>query len=89
VEIITKTRFEKDIKRLKKRGKDFSKLEAVLTNIMSGKLLKDKYQNHPLVGNWRPCWELHIEPNWLLIYYLDKNKNLLTLYRTGSHSDLF
>ena len=89
MEIITKTRFEKDIKNLKKRGKDFSKLEKVLSLIISGEMLEDKYKNHPLVGNWRPCWELHLEPDWLLIYYLDKDINTLTLFRTGTHSDLF
>lgn len=89
MEIITKTRFEKDIKKLKKRGKDFSKLEKVLSLIISSEILDDKYKNHPLVGNWRPCWELHLEPDWLLIYYLDKDINTLTLFRTGTHSDLF
>jgi len=79
VEIITKTRFEKDIK----------KLEKVLSLILSGGMLDDKYKNHPLVGNWRPCWELHLEPGWLLIYYLDKDINTLTLYRTGTQSGLF
>jgi len=89
VEIITKTQFEKDIKKLKKRGKDFSKLEKVLSLIILDEMLEDKYKNHPLVGNWRPCWELHLEPDWLLIYYLEKDINTLTLFRTGTHPDLF
>ena len=89
MEIITKKRFEKDIKKLKKRNKDFLKLESVLEKIISGKVLEEKYRNHPLVGNWKPCWELHIEPDWLLIYYIDTSKDQLILYRTGSHSDLF
>ncbi len=89
MEIITKNRFEKDVKKLKKRQKNFLKLEAVLRKILSGNKLDDKYRNHPLVGNWQPCWELHIEPDWLLIYYVDVEANQLILYRTGSHSDLF
>ena len=89
MEIITKTRFEKDVKKLKKRSKDFSKLERVLCALVTGNKLDDKYRNHPLVGNWKPCWELHIEPDWLLIYYIDIKKNQLILYRTGTHSDLF
>lgn len=89
MEIITKKRFEKDIKKLKKRNKEFSKLETALELLVSGKVLEPKYCNHPLVGNWKPCWELHIEPDWLLIYYIDISTNQLTLYRTGSHSDLF
>lgn len=89
MEIITKTRFEKDVKKLKKRHKNFSKLEEVLGKLISDEILEASYKNHPLVGNWRPCWELHIEPDWLLIYYLDKDNSQLILYRTGSHSDLF
>ncbi len=89
MEIITKTRFEKDVKKLKKRHKDFSKLEKVLRDLIAGNKLDKKYKSHPLVGNWQPCWELHIEPDWLLIYFVDKENNQLILYRTGTHSDLF
>ena len=89
MEIITKTQFEKDIKKLKKRRKDFSKLEVILQKLVSGDDLAGSYRNHPLVGNWRPCWELHTEPDWLLIYYLDIAADQLILYRSGTHSDLF
>jgi mRNA interferase YafQ len=33
--------------------------------------------------------ECHIEPDWLLIYRIDKAYNELILVRTGSHSELF
>ncbi|ORU94076.1 MAG: hypothetical protein A6F70_07480 [Cycloclasticus sp. symbiont of Bathymodiolus heckerae] len=89
MEIITKTQFEKDIKKLKKRRKDFPKLEVILQKLISGEGLEGSYRTHPLVGNWRPCWELHIEPDWLLIYYLDIEADQLILYRSGTHSDLF
>ncbi len=89
MEIITKTRFEKDVKKLKKRRKNFSKLEIILQKLVSGEILEDQYRNHPLIGNWQPCWELHIEPDWLLIYYIDIEAEQLILYRTGTHSDLF
>lgn len=89
MEIITKSRFERDIKKLKKQKKDFSKLETVLKKLVSREKLSPKYKNHPLVGNWKPCWELHIEPDWLLIYFVEEIEDHLILYRTGSHSDLF
>ena len=57
--------------------------------LLSNNILEAKYKNHPLVGNWQPCYELHIEPDWLLIYYVDVENNKLILYRTGTHSDLF
>ncbi|MEF9972931.1 MAG: type II toxin-antitoxin system YafQ family toxin, partial [Clostridia bacterium] len=28
-------------------------------------------------------------PDWLLIYYIERNVLVLTLTRTGSHSELF
>ena len=87
MEIITKNKFEKDIKRLKKRQKDFSKLEIVIEKLIQSAPLKDNYKNHWLVGNWQPCYELHIEPDWLLIYHI--NKGQLILYRAGTHADLF
>mgnify|MGYP003949486545 CR=1 FL=1 len=89
MEIITKSRFERDIKKLKKQKKDFSKLEVVLKKLVSREKPSPKYKNHPLVGNWKPCWELHIEPDWLLIYFIEETEGRLILYRTGSHSDLF
>jgi mRNA interferase YafQ len=89
MEIITKNRFEKDVKKLIKRNKNCLKLEAVLHKLVAGDTLDISYKNHPLVGNWKPCYELHIEPDWLLIYYLDKDADQLILYRTGTHSDLF
>lgn len=89
MEIITKKRFEKDIKRMKKRGKDFTKLERILNILVSGDDLDAACRPHLLVGNWRPCMELHIEPDWLLIYFVDHDAQQLTLFRTGTHSDLF
>jgi mRNA-degrading endonuclease YafQ of YafQ-DinJ toxin-antitoxin module len=43
MEVVTKSRFEKDIKKLKKRGKDFSKLEAVLKKLILNQLLAISY----------------------------------------------
>ena len=45
--------FEKDAKKMKKRGKDLSKLKMIL-NILSEKiLLPERYRNHKLAGNYR------------------------------------
>lgn len=34
-----------------------------------------------------PCWECHIEPDWLLIWYQTEEE--LVLAASGTHSDLF
>ena len=52
-------------------------------------LLKTKYKDHALSGNWQGYRELHIESDWLLIYKINKDVVILTLVRTGSHDQLF
>ena len=87
LKIQTQKIFEKDAKKMKQRGKDLSKLKMALNILSEEKQISEKYRNHKLVGNYRGYWELHIEPDWLLIY--KKTKTILILERTGSHSDLF
>ncbi len=79
--------FKRDVKRAKKRGKDMNALKKVLTLLIEAKPLPAAYLDHPLKGNWAGCRDLHIEPDWLLIYRIDKN--VLRFERTGSHADLF
>lgn len=86
MEIFSTSQFKKDAKKTKKRGKDTDKLREVISLIVSGKPLPAKFHNHPLLGNYKNCWECHIEPDWLLIY--KKSQNTLTLVRTCSHADL-
>ena len=40
-------------------------------------------------GNWEGHRECHVQPDWLLVYYLKDDVLVLTLSRTGTHSDLF
>jgi mRNA interferase YafQ len=79
--------FKKDIKRALKRGKDLSKLKAVVDLLLADKPLPPKNRDHPLGGNWAGHRDCHIEPDWILIYkILDAE---IRLERTGTHSDLF
>lgn len=82
-------RFEKDVKRLKKRGYDMALLSAVLRLLAAGKPLPPKHRDHARTGNFSGCRECHIAPDWLLIYELDGEALFLYLTRTGTHSDLF
>ena len=79
--------FRRDIKKAKKRGKDLSKLYTIVETLASGQPLDRKYVPHPLTGNWKPCWDCHIEPDWLLIYVV--TDQAVELVRTGTHADLF
>lgn len=79
--------FKKEIKIIRKRGKNLNKLEEITFILISGGKLPSKYKEHKLKGNFSGYWEYHIEPDWLLIY--KKTKNSIIFARTGSHSDLF
>jgi len=79
--------FKRDIKTVKKRGKDLKKLQPVVIALVNEVPLDAKYLDHPLLGTYKGNRECHIEPDWLLIYMIDGRD--LKLVRTGTHSDLF
>ena len=83
------TRFQKDLKRLQKRGYDLSLLTAVIKKLAAGETLPEKNRDYWLTGDHSGCRECHIAPDWLLIYEIDGDALILYLTRTGSHSDLF
>ena len=87
LQLSTTKQFEKDVARTKKRGKDMMKFRCVLDQLILQKDLPIKYKKHRLISNFKDRWECHIEPDWLLIYYVDHEH--LRLERMGSHSDLF
>lgn len=80
-------RFKKDFKRMLKRKNDEDKLWDIVDLLLAGKALPKGCGDHPLSGKWSGRRDCHIEPNWLLIYFVHGND--LILERTGSHSDLF
>jgi mRNA interferase YafQ len=81
------SQFRKDIKRLKKRGKDLDKLKELIRRLFERCPLDARHRDHPLTGPWRGSRDCHVEPDWLLIYRIDDGT--LYLERTGTHSDLF
>ena len=83
------SRFQKDLKRLRKRGYDMDLLTGVLKQLAAGQALAPSYRDHPLVGDYSGCRECHIAPDWLLVYEIIEDELLLYLTRTGTHSDLF
>ena len=80
--------FKRDYKRVKKRGYDMGLLNQVVDRLQQGEALPEKNRDHALTGNWVGYRECHIAPDWLLVYQVVENKLILTLTRTGSHSDL-
>lgn len=85
--LIRKSQFKRDFKRIIKQGKDPHELEAVLLLLIDETPLPERLNDHSLHGNYEDHRELHIKPDWLLIYKIEDET--LVLVRTGSHSELF
>jgi mRNA interferase YafQ len=79
--------FKRDVKLARRRGKDLGKLRNVIALLAEGGALAAELRDHPLKGEWSPSRDIHIEPDWLLIY--TPGKNAVRFERTGTHSDLF
>ena len=83
------TRFQKDLKRVQRRGYVIELLTEVIKKLANGEKLPSKYRDHDLDGNFAGCRECHIQPDWLLIYEIDDGQLFLYLTRTGTHRDVF
>lgn len=79
--------FNKDLKRMEKRGSNLKKLRAVIEKLVNEEELDTRYKDHTLHGNFSGARDCHISPDWVLIYAIVGNE--LRLIRTGTHSDLF
>ena len=79
--------FKKDYKRIQKRGYNTELLKEVITLLARGEELPLKNRDHALTGDWEGYRECHIQSDWLLIYRIIDDKLILSLTRTGTHSD--
>ena len=82
--------FKRDYKRMMKKHyneTEFRKVINLLVN-QEQEVLRTKYKDHALQGNWKGFRELHVQSDWLLIYKIDGKKLILTVVRTGSHDKI-
>ena len=82
------SRMKRDVRLMKKRGKDISKLIDVLNSLASGEAVPPHLKDHQLSGKFRKFRECHIEPDWLLIYQIYEDTLILSATATGTHADL-
>ena len=81
--------FRKDYKRILKRNYDISLLHEVVAKLANGDTLSVKHRDHALTGEFKGFRKCHITPDWLLVYRKFESTLILSLLRTGTHSDLF
>ena len=82
-------KFIKSLKLCKRRGFDIKLFEEVAHLLELNGTLPQKYKPHKLSGDYKGCWECHIQPDWLLVWMQDNEKLILLFTDTGTHSDLF
>lgn len=93
------SRFESDVKRMGKRGRDLSKLRALSDDLIYEHPLSPLRRDHPLSGEWKGFRDCHVEGDWVLIYRLEPVREVarakeepaeaVIFARTGTHADLF
>jgi len=83
------TQFKRDLKLANKRKKNMGALQKIMKKIETEETLSPRFRDHPLTGNWITHRELHVEPDWLLIYKLILDEKVVIFVRTGTHADLF
>jgi mRNA interferase YafQ len=84
------TRYNKDLKRIANDRKLIAEIYTVVELLSANdNPLPEKYQDHPLKGNYQGYRECHIRPDWLLVYQKNKNELILFLVRTNTHSEIF
>lgn len=64
-------------------------LKSIVTKLANGESLDPQYKDHPLTGDWIGHRECHIQSDWFLVYRYEDDVLVITLARTGTHSDLF
>jgi len=79
--------FKRDVKLAQKRDKDMAKLRHVIALLLGGQPLPRAFGDHALQGEWKPTRDLHLEPDWILIY--SAQEDIVRFERTGTHADLF
>ena len=88
-EIVWTTQFKKDDKLAMKRHMDMDLLDHIIRALSRGETLPERNKDHSLTGDWVGHRECHIQPDCLLVYRMEEDVLVLTLARTGTHSDLF
>lgn len=83
------TTFKKSYKSAVKRGLPVEKFMSVVKQLSEGSKLPAVNKDHALKGKYKDCRECHISPDWLLIYKIGKQIEVLYLIDAGTHSDLF
>lgn len=90
-QLISTTKFKKDLKKLKKNRIDFETTVVVLKILESDGVegIPLHMKPHRLLGAYKDNWECHIKPDLLIIWIQIESPHVIKLIRIGSHSEMF
>lgn len=63
-------------------------LNRVVKALERGIPLPSYYHDHVLNGKLKDIGDCHIRSNWVLLYEIDKRNNIITLLKTGTHTQV-
>lgn len=66
--------FVRDLKNYRRHGGTIDRVHAIIDILRKGEALPQTCRDHQLLGKLRQYRELHIEPDWLLVYEKDGKK---------------
>ena len=89
MDIIRSTQFKRDFKKIKNSPQKIELFSRALLLLLNRKPLPKTYDEHSLKGNKQGFVDIHLFPDFLLIYRIDLLKSEINLARIGIHSELF
>lgn len=85
--IDVKNTYKQDLKRVIKQGWDGSKINNVISQLLSDDILDPALRDHPLTGDYKDFRECHVKSDLVVVY--KRTTEILSLYRIGRHQDIF
>jgi mRNA interferase YafQ len=86
-ELQVTNKFKKSVDLSFARNLDLQLLFEVIELLSQDKPLPEKNYAHKLKGQYIGIWECHIKPDWLLMWQEERDKLILLLLNTATHSD--
>lgn len=86
--VIWLPKFKKDYALAIKRNYKIELLDDIILKLARCEKLPPQNKDHQLKGKLSKYRECHIKDDWILIYRIENNNLVLTLSRTGTHSDM-
>lgn len=82
------TKAKKDLKKYRNNIRLMEALYEVLSSLIKGEAVPEKYKPHELTGHYKDCLECHVGNDFLLIW-IDTKQDVIEVIRLDSHSELF